>query len=102
MWPFNKKSPEVSTVYPKPFIYEVEFDIEGEDVFSIERVGRREEDGERTERTLIGYYDKASSESKQWYLDCSHAKHNQFIARFRRKLGLEDNQDRPISQLRVG
>lgn len=77
-----------------------EFDIENEDVFSVERIRtlvkyRIFGGDEYLEQTVIGFYDKLcpnaphapkKRKSNSWYLDCSPEKHWEFVDRFRAKL----------------
>ena len=71
---------------------ETEFDIEGEDVFAVERQYKpkitffwKTVQYER-EVTIIGFYDKNNGKSKEYHLDCSIEKHNDFVYRLRAKL----------------
>lgn len=58
-----------------------EFDIEGMDVFSIER-------NYDDQMTIIGYLDKAR-DIKTWHLPCLESEHCGFVKRLRIHLGLE-------------
>jgi hypothetical protein len=82
----------MKSYYPMP---DCEFDIEGEDVFSVERVKSLEKirifgKNEYSEKTVITFYEKTNKQKLQtWYLECSPNKHAEFVSRFRRKLGRE-------------
>lgn len=77
MWPFKKSNP-LNSVQPQ-YYYPVEFDIENEDVFSVERV---------QEKTVIGFYSKKDQEITEWNFICSPEQHKDFIDRFKNKLNL--------------
>jgi hypothetical protein len=71
-----------------------EFDIERVYVISVERSKKDKFEGvffkkkiSTEERTIIGYLDK-DFVVKEWYLDCSPEKHQDFVRRFRKKLKL--------------
>ena len=74
MWPFKKNDPPIIEPYQT-----VEFDIEHEDVISIERKKRK---------TIIGFYSKKDLEITEWTMFCSPEQHENFIHRFRCKAGL--------------
>lgn len=76
---------EKESEQPRPH-FETEFDIEGQDVFSIERT-----DG----RTCIGYWNR-KGKAGNWWLVISADEHNAFAARLRKKLGREANE-KPVA-----
>jgi hypothetical protein len=67
-----------------------EFDIENEDVFSVERHPEVRSWGKLIEpaQTVIGFYGKWHAGLKEWHLICSEGQHQDFVTRFRRKLKL--------------
>jgi len=85
----RKASPAAS---PKPYS-DGEFDIEGREVFSIER-------DTEADHTVIGWFvpdgDTGNWSNQEWYLPVSPAKHDELVARFRAKLAV-----RPVSSVAV-
>lgn len=77
--PFIKRFPETPVSVINKQMPDAEFDIENESVFSVER----NEDDE----TIIGYYPADGTENIEWNIICSIEQHNNFIKRFRTKLG---------------
>lgn len=69
-WPCNKKA----------VFFDSEFDIEGEEVFAVDR----DEEGD----TCISYYDKLGA-NQECFLLTTIEKHNDYVNRYRRKLYLE-------------
>ncbi len=76
MFPFFKREPKLyyAKTYP-----ECEFNIEGKDVFSIERDTYRD-------ITLIGFTDN-NGENVTWNLPISPQAHDALVRRFRAKIG---------------
>ena len=75
MWWRKQKQETVPA--PKP-LFDCEFDLENNNVLSIER---DEDDPERT----TFYFRNAA----EWWLRCSVEKHQEFLARFRAKIARE-------------
>ncbi len=100
MWFFQKTAPaavpepeEPREALPR---FETEFDLEGQSVFSIERLNGR---------TIIGYCPRREVASgddyqtirfgkpKEWHLWIDVHEHNALVARFRKKLGREKEKE---------
>ena len=86
MWPFSPK-PEAVKPHPPVVLPDAEFDIDGQNVFAIERRG---------DDTIVSFWywtrleEGANSvvarKVKEWYLPTSMDRHADLLARFRAKL----------------